>query len=275
MRKRFSIPPLPLTREHGSWAVLAVPLIVGTAAADRVLWGHGLLAIAALSAFLSYIPAQLLLQQGASKNLKVEALRAARFWAISLFGAALLAASVLVLRGEEHLLLWALWAGLGFVGHAVFTKGKGKSMWGDFFAVGGLSAGAPAAAMLGSELTASDAILLWMKVFLFFGCSVVYVHMKIRAAARRLAEPLFWRRIRFGWVTIGYHLIVIVIVAAAVSSGPTPLPVLAAYMPMAVHAAIGTVRLTATVRFKRLGFLLLAHSIFFAVVMVYSLQRGI
>jgi hypothetical protein len=39
---------------------------------------------------------------------------------------------------------------------------------------------------------------------------------------------------------------------------------------MALHAVFGTVRLGSQVRFKRLGFLLLGHSIVFAVLLVAS-----
>jgi hypothetical protein len=272
MNWRVAIPPLPVTKEHGSWAVLAVPLIVGTAAAQLISWEHFALAAAAFAVFLAYVPVQLLIVPSEASGTRAAARRSARFWAAVLLGIASLFAGALLVLGEYHLLMWAMLAGIGFVGHEMLSRGKGKSMWADLSAAWGLSVGTPAAAMIGSSRSDVDIVLLWAEVFLFFSCTVVYVYMKIRATSSKFAQPSLQARLRFGWITVAYHVLVIAIVGAIVVHDRHHALALVAFVPMAVHAVVGTVRLTGRVRFKRLGLLLLTHSILFAVIMIVALR---
>lgn len=272
MNWRGVIPPLPVTREHGSWAVLAVPLIVGTAASEQVSWAHLVLAAAALAVFLSYVPVQVLLVHSGSSGRRSATVRAARFWAVLLLVSAGLLSVALILRGEYHLLLWALVAIAGFAGHAVLSRGRGKSMWADLSATWGLSVGTPAAAMIGSTSGTMDILLLWVEVFLFYSCTVVYVYMKIRAVSGKLEQPSLLTRFRFGWVTVVYHVLVVAFVGAIVAHDRHHILALIAFVPMMLHAVIGTVRLTDDVKFKRLGLLLLTHSILFTVIMIAALR---
>lgn len=272
MSWRGAIPPLPVTKEHGSWAVLAVPLIVGTAAAERISWEHVALVAAAFAVFLAYVPVQLLVVRPEVSGSRAAVRRSARFWVAVLLGFAVLLAGVLFARGEFHLLLWALAASAGFAGHAMLSRGKGKSMWADLSAAGGLSVGTPAAAMIGTSSVTMDVLLLWAEVFLFFSCTVVYVHMKIRATSSKLTQPSFRTKFRFGWVTVAYHVLVIAFVGAIVAHDRHHSLVLVAFVPMAVHAVVGTMRLTGSVRFKRLGLLLLTHSILFTAIMIAALR---
>lgn len=272
MNWRGAIPPLSVTKEHGSWAVLAVPLIVGAAAAERISWEHFALVSAAFAVFLAYVPVQLLFFRPGLSGSRTAVRRSARFWAVALLGIAALLAGALLVQGEYHLLMWAMLACFGFVGHAMLSRGKGKSMWADLSAAWGLSVGTPAAAMIGSSRSDVDVLLLWAEVFLFFSCTVVYVYMKIRATSSQFAQPSLLAKFRFGWVTVAYHVLVIAIVGAIVVHDRHHVLALVAFVPMAVHAVVGTVRLTGHVRFKRLGLLLLTHSILFTVIMIAWLR---
>ncbi len=272
MNWRATIPTLPLTKEHGSWAVLAVPLIVGIAAAEQVSWAHLVLAATALAIFLAYVPVQFLLARSGSSGPRSSGVRAAWFWTALLLVTAGFLSGTLLLRGEYHLLQWALVGSIGFAGHALLSRGRGKSMWADLSAALGLSVGTPAAAMIGSSSGTMDILLLWAEVFLFFSCTVVYVYMKIRATSSKFDQPSLQAKFRFGWVTVAYHVLVIAIVGAIVVHGRHHSLALVAFIPMAVHAVVGTVRLTGNVRFKRLGLLLLTHSILFTVIMIAALR---
>jgi hypothetical protein len=261
------IPRLPLTREHGSWAVMAVPLLIGTAAGESFGWQHVILIVAAIAAFLSYVPAQIMWGQTHGRRDRLEVEAAATFWISILPAVALVAAGWLVLEGFVDVVGWGAAALALFAVHGWLTARQGKSVWGDLVASVGLSVGAPAALMLDGASDWRHAFVLWALVSLFFGSSVMYVHMKIRAVAAKLSEPSWAIRLRFGWVTLAYHVAVIMLVAAIVAGGRPGLLALIAYVPMAIHAVVGTIRLAGPVKFKRLGFLLLGHAILFAVLL--------
>lgn len=261
------IPRLPLTREHGSWAVMAVPLVVGTVAGVAIRWEHLVLTVAALAAFLSYVPAQIMWGQTQGRRVSPDLENAAAWWLSILPAVALAAAGWLALKGAWEIIVWGFVALTLFAIHGWLTARHGKSFWGDLVASVGLSVGAPAALMLDGSSDWRQASLLWVLVSLFFGSSVIYVHMKIRAVSAKFSEPSWATRLKFGRVTLAYHVAVIVLVAAIVAAGRTGLLALIAYVPMAIHAVVGTVRLAGPVRFKRLGFLLLGHSILFAVLL--------
>lgn len=77
----MKIPSPLLPKEHGAWAVLLAPLILGASAADE--W-HGnvvVLAIAALAFFLSYVPLQIILRHHGGTVQAPPRLHAAYFWA--------------------------------------------------------------------------------------------------------------------------------------------------------------------------------------------------
>lgn len=268
------IPNLPLTREHGSWAVMAVPLLVGTAASDRLVMEHAVLVLAAAAAFLSHVPLQILLARSAGRPQSHELVASAEWWLRVLPLVVVVAVAWIVMAGGWPVLAWGALALAGFVGHHRLTRERGKSFWGDLVASTGLSAGAPAAMLLDGSGAWLRSVSLWLLVAAFFGCSVVYVHMKIRAVAMKIARPTWRQRWSFGWVTVAYHVAVILLVAGIVMTGRMSASALVAYLPMAIHAVIGTVRLSGQVRFKRLGFLLLGHSILFTMLMATALRSS-
>ena len=261
------IPSLPLTREHGSWALLAVPLAIGSASAETVSVRHAVLALAALAAFLSHVPLQALLDHATDRAPSDATMRGARFWVVILIGVALTFGVGLVVLGELHLLAWGTVAATSLVIRSVMNRSNGRSAGADLVAVAGLSVGAPSALLLGATDDWSRAILLWILVALFFGCSVVYVHMKMHRTAFRSMDLPLRRRLRLGWMPLTYHVFVIVLAAVIVQMGATSYMTVLAYLPMAIHALIGTIRLSAPVRFRRLGFLLVGQSVIFAVLL--------
>ena len=76
------IPPPVITKEHGSWAVLFVPMLVNACVAGKLSLDFILVAITGLGAFLCYVPAQILLRHYSSVPQGVEKLRQARCWGI-------------------------------------------------------------------------------------------------------------------------------------------------------------------------------------------------
>jgi NAD/NADP transhydrogenase beta subunit len=145
------------------------------------------------------------------------------------------------------------------------TRHKPKSITSDLAAVVGLTMTAPAAMYVLTGRLQTDTLLVWLLNVLFFGSSVFYVHMKIRATGLK-KEMLTWReRLLIGHLNILYHLAVLIILTTLVQANHTPALAFVAFVPVSLHAFIGTMRLSSRVGFKKLGFLLLGQSLVFAI----------
>lgn len=262
--KVMRIPSPVIPQEHGAWAVLFVPLFVGASVAGRFNLNVLYLALAALGGFMSYVPVQTILRQWFFAAPGMEKLRAARFWAVIYLTGSVLFSVPLVLQK-----LWLL-GGIGmaavsvFFGNFILVRRYGKNLWSDLVAVLGLTLGAAGAYYVATGKLDENAVLLWLLNFLFFGSGIVYVHMKLRAAAMKKSVLSFDEKLRVGKMNLLYHLVVLSIVGILVVKNFTPWLAMAAFVPMTVHAIYGTCKLSNTVRFKNLGLILLVQALVFA-----------
>lgn len=261
-----------ITKEHGAWAVLFVPMIAGAAYANSFSWNVLWLALSVLGVFLSYVPAQILLRNAAGIMPGKEKLEAAKFW-LSIycsFGA-------LFILPLFYQRLWLL-AVIGIIGAASFagnfilTRKIQKSIASDLTAVAGLTLSAPSTYYVITGTLDAKALVLWLLNVLFFGCSVFYVHLKIRVSAMRKNSWHLWEKLSVGKLNIFYHVLVVAFVIVLVLYHLTPATVIIAFLPMVIHAIIGTIKLSNRVKFKNLGFMLLAHSVLFGIIFVLMMK---
>ncbi len=260
----MKIPRLIVTKEHGSWAVLLVPMIIGAGVAHVCSSGEVLLAVAALCIFMSYVPLQMILRdkyihpQG---NIRIVQ---SMFWIFVFNLAAALAGIVLLSRGLWLLLLVGAAGAACFLCNFLLLRYYQKSVGSDLVTVAGLTLGAPAMYYVATTHLDQTALSLWILNALFFGSSVFYVHMKMLATGSRKAEFTLTDRISIGKLNILYHFVVIVLVLILALSHLTSLFILLAFVPMTLHALIGTYRLSSRVRYRELGYALLVQSIIFS-----------
>lgn len=259
----MKIPSPLLPKEHGAWAVLLAPLILGASAADK--W-HGnvvVLAIAALAFFLSYVPLQMILRHHGGMAQTPQRLRAAYFGAtvdLVLGGLALLP----LFRQKLWLLLViGAAAAFLFIVHFLWMRRHAKGLVSDFIAMAGLALTAAAAYYVSTARIDQTAVLLWLFSILFFGCSAVYVHMKIRATALKKTTLSWHEKLTIGKLNLLYHLAVLLVIGVFTLTLFTPRLAFAAFVPITVHAVYGTLKLSAAVRFNRLGFILVGHTLIF------------
>lgn len=254
----FGKPVVP--KEHGAWAVLLVPVAVSAVIAERVTLDFFLLTASVLSLFLAYYPLQILLRgrSGDSRS---------RFWAAVYVVTGLVFSVPLLVRGFLLLIPIAVLAAGCFLLSVRLGRGNPKSAGADLWAVAGLTMGGPSAAyVLGNSLDL-DAVLVWILHVLFFGSGVIYVHMKLKAAGLKSVQLDFRQRVGLGALNLAYHAFVIAVASVLVVTQYTPALSLIAFIPITVHAVIGTAKLSPTVRFRNLGFLLLAQSLVFGIIL--------
>lgn len=255
---------LVFPKEHGAWAVLFVPMIVGAVIADRFSANLILLFLSALGFFLAYQPVQIFLRK---QTLSDEKMRAAKTWAPAFLLWGAIPSIFLFLQGFWLLLPIGVFALAAFFLNVALTRNRPKSIGSDFVAVVGLTTTGPAASYVSSGSLEIGGLLLWLLNVLFFGSSVFYVHMKIRASSLKKEVMTSRDRVFLGQYNILYHVALLAVVAAFTSVSEKSFLAIAAFVPVSLHAFIGTVRLSPRVRFKKLGFLLLAQSVLFAVLL--------
>ena len=158
-------------REHGAWAILAVPLLLGVAAAGAQPW-HAVLAVAAVSAYLFSVPA-------------VEWMRTRRREyqpPAVVFGIALAASgAALVARWPELLVVAALVAVAGIADLALALAGRPRSVAVSLVEVAQAAMLVPAAAIIAGTLAEPATGRAALAAALYLVGSVLLVRSMIRA----------------------------------------------------------------------------------------------
>jgi hypothetical protein len=257
---------LPIPTEHGAWAVLFVPLIVGAAVAGHVTVDHLFLGLSALLVFLATVPMQTLLRHRFIAPQPANRVQPAAVWGTVYLAVSCLALVPPLLNGFLFLPVMGSLGAAAFIGNFLLTRAQPKTVVSDLLGVAGLCLGASASYYVAVGSLDHTALVLWLLNFLFFGCSVFYVQMKINSVSFRKDRLLCRERLALGRLLLLYLAAALALVTLLVAQRVTTVYSLLAFAPMTVHALIGTCRLTATVRFRKLGFALLAHSLFFGIV---------
>jgi hypothetical protein len=264
----MKIPKLTLTREHGSWALMFVPIILSLLVAGRITIDSGIMIAAIIFAFLSQVPVQTLLRHVVHRSQPKDKLDDAIFWTAVFPAAAAACCTVLMLHGHRFVIPMALVGMVVVLASMVIPLQNPHSIIRDLAGVSVLSLGAPAVYSVISETFDATAWMLWIYCVLFFGSGVVYVHMKIRAISFPGESLTFKAKIALGRSNLIFHLLLLPVALIGVAYfNRTPLTLIA-FVPMTIHAIVGTLRLTRQTKFKTLGFLLLGHSILFGALIV-------
>jgi len=174
-------PPLP--KEHGSWAMLIVPLLLGMIIAPVGHGRVGVLVIAAIGFFLVRHPLAILVKT----RRRTQTNRAWWWrWVVIYGGLTLLSGGWLVV---EHGLWWlALMGLLGtmllFFHLWLVSRRQDMSVMGELAGIAGLALGGPMAYYAASGRLDGTAAILWLINVLYFGSTVFYIKLKVRQQPR-------------------------------------------------------------------------------------------
>jgi len=140
----------------------------------------------------------------------------------------------------------------------------------DLIAVAGLTLSGPSMYYVLTGTLDRTALSMYVLNFLFFGCSVFYVHMKIQASAAKKPGMAWREKLSLGKENLRYHAAVAAVVAILAYVQFIPIFAAVAFIPMVVHGVYGTIKLSSRVHFKKLGFLLLGQSVVFGILLSYT-----
>jgi hypothetical protein len=171
--------------------------------------------------------------------------------------------------GADALMLLAI-VGLALAGGSLALVGRrvDRALPGQVLAAIGLPLTGPAAYAVARGTLDRVALAVWLLHAAFFLWAVFYVKLELEARARRRPLGSLAASLRAGTVTLAITLATLLLFAAAVALGPlSPLVLLAFVAPLAQTLA-GVARLGRPASLRRLGFLLLAHSLLFGLLVI-------
>jgi hypothetical protein len=244
LRRAGETPP-PALREHGAWGILLLPALTAVTLAEAWNVSSALLLAGMVFFYLS----------------RTSFLRGMGKWTLFLLGLSAALAIPVMVRSE----LWWLPA-FGLAGAVLGFRKTTHSIAQHIVAVLGLTLTAPVMWYGGTGSLGAKAWILWGLNAAYFIGGVLHVKMHIAAAVRRCEFEGFADRLRLGYVNVGWHALVVVLVSVL-------WPVMGwAYVPALMRSALGTALLSPRLQIKRLGWTEVAHSLVFAVLLVATMR---
>ncbi|MCU7494859.1 MAG: YwiC-like family protein [Ignavibacteria bacterium] len=260
-----------VTKEHGSWAVLFIPVLTGIAVSRNYGLPVFLFIASVFFLFMSYTPAEMMLLSYYRRLPHSDRLKTARYWFTVYISLSLLSGIPLIAVYHKYGLLFFAAAALAFFISSLYIMfSLRKNVWSDFLAMAGLTLSAPAAVYLAENAFTSRSLLLYFLNLLFFGSSAFYVHMKMKLSSLKKSKLTFHEKLTVGKLNLLYNAVAIFLLLAFTASFPHKFLIMMAYLPMLIHAITGTFKLPEKVSYKKIGMTFLAYSVVFLLMISLS-----
>lgn len=262
-----------IPKEHGAWAMLYVPFVLGAAAsgsdAGSRLAALVLLLLAVTGLFLGRESA---LAWWRARDRDQPAAPDARAAAWQLGGAGASAALLLaVFRPPLALVPLGLFGAVVLGLHLVqMRRREARTLAGEILAILGLTAAAPAAHLVATGTWSRGALGLWVLAALFFASSVF--HVRTRVLGMQPRKAVAHRAMRAA--SAAYHVLLLIGLAAFASMGRVHPLVLAGFLPAVLRALVAVARPARRVDLLRAGVLEIAYSIVFLVCVALGWPRA-
>jgi hypothetical protein len=260
---------IPLPKEHGSWAMFAVPLIIGFAVGSQWQWRSVLLIIAALGLFLVRFPIDTLIKT--RKRPQADRVWLIR-WAVIYGSIALICGGWLIVIDQLYWLtpLGVLSAVLLTYHWWLVERRQEMSARGELAGILGLALGAPLAYYMSTGVIDGTALGLWIVNALYFGGTVFYIKLKVRQQPKEPAPDRVSERLVKAKACLTYQSVVLTLLILLVAVERLPALALLAFVPMTLKVLIGATRWQdrKSLSLPRLGVVEMIHSMLFAVLII-------
>jgi hypothetical protein len=274
---------VPLPKEHGSWAMFSMPLIIGFVVAAQWQWRSLWLIGAALGLFLVRYPIDTLIKtrkrptkgRTPTKGGTPTADRARLIrWAI-VYGAiaALCGGWLIVIEQLTWLIpLGVLSAALLAYHWWLVERRQEMSVRGELAGIFGLALGALLAYYVSTGLIDGTALGLWIVNALYFGGTVFYIKLKVRQQPKESAPDRVSERLVKAKACLTYQSVVLTFLILLVASERLPALALLAFVPMTLKVLYGATRWQdrKSLSLPRLGVIEIIHSVTFAALIVVA-----
>jgi hypothetical protein len=260
---------IPLPKEHGSWAMFAMPLIIGCAVAAQWQWRSILLIAAALGLFLVRFPIDTLIKT----RKRPQADRAGLIrWAIVYGSIAAIGGGWLIVIERLYWLipLGVLSAVLLAYHWWLVERRQEMSARGELAGIFGLALGAPLAYYASMGVIDATAVGLWIVNALYFGGTVFYIKLKVRQQPKEPAPDRVSERLVKAKACLTYQSVALTLIILLVAVERLPALALLAFVPMTMKVLYGATRWQdrKSLSLPRLGVIEIIHSVTFAVLII-------
>ncbi len=244
-----------LPREHGAWAMLLMPYLLGVIAAGRVGWPSALLLVSVLLLFTASRPLELA-RQGRSGSVP----------RLLAYGAVGGAAGVVLLLVYGRWMLVPIGVAAGAVlASQIFLRRRRleRTTLARLASVAALSATGPAACYATTGLLDARALAVWAMACLYSGASVFYVRLYYRPPDRQKQSSALASRLRAERLMAGYVIVAVgILVGLGVVGFAPPFGALT-LLPMAIKAALAFRRRESRPTLRQIGLTEMGHSALF------------
>ena len=264
-------PDLKLPREHGAWAMLYVPFLIGALAGSGSSVRMAPVLLLFLSVTLIFVARESMLEWLRARSRGKPSRTASIRLLIYLGFGGLFGAPLLVIYERFWLAPLAGLIVLLFVfntGKAV--KGEDRTVIGETVAILGLTLTAPAAYYVIGGTWDSRAWLLWMLCSFYFASSVFYVKLRVHSLNRRREElrRQSWRR------CATYHVFLTAALVLLGATGSLDLFALVAFSPVLARTFWQLAKPGGRISLRRVGLLEVVYSVIFLVFVAISFRAG-
>jgi hypothetical protein len=248
---------LQLPKEHGSWGMFYIPLVLGFLIAGAFGAPGALFLVAATAFFLAREPFMAFWRK--RRRRVADGVRPIQLIACVVI-ATLAGAPLLFVFERVWLAPFVLFAAFVLVWHAeAAMKGRGRSLAAETIAIAASTLTAPAAYYTATGGFDTVAIILWALCTAYFLSSVFYVKMRLTAAhARDTGTPA---RTRMQCAV--YHAGLALALLVLATSGTIPVIAALAFAPVCTRAFAGILQPSRELNLKRVGWAEVAYSLVF------------
>lgn len=260
-------PPLP--KEHGSWAMLAVPLLIGWLIAPDPQ-ASALFAIGAvLGLFLARYPIELLIKTRKRNSMLIG--WSILYAALSIFSAGWL---LVIDRLIGLIPIGLLGAALMLFRFRMAARRQDMSALGELSGIAALALGAPIVYYAASGQLNGTALAVWLINLLYFGGTVFYIKLKVRQQPRLPTPDRIGERVIQAKACLTYQAATLALVVALIFLQSRSILILLAFLPMTIKVLYGAYRWQdkRSLSLPRLGLIELFHSALFAALVIVALK---
>lgn len=257
---------LRLPKEHGAWAMLYVPFVLGTIVAGKIslAWLCLLLSVSAL-----FISRESMVIWWRAKQRQRDAKGADKMLLIYLAIAALSSAPLIFFYQLFALIPLAVFGvALLILNGKQAINLEERSLANEILAICGLTLTAPAAYYVASGQWSSTAWWLWALSAVYFSSSVFYVKFRVvnLHPNKKEAQRREWQHCAF------YHSFLLVALLLAALTNSLELSVLIAFAPALGRTFWSLMKPAQPVNLTRAGVLEIGYSLIFLIFVMFSFQ---
>ncbi len=261
-------------REHGAWAILFVPMLTAIFNISRFSPSVILFCCTIFFLFMAYYPFEIILTSR-KNGLVSPKVKNAKFW-FSLYIALsiMFAVWTLIISGVFGIFYFGFAALILFTASLMMLKKTKLSFLREALGITALCLSAPAIIYFTEGRITHSAIILYFSNVLFFISASFFVHLKLAEKSNSKetnSENGYKKAYLYNLI---YSLLLLSLLSALAITRHISFTAAAAFAPMILHCLIFAKIKNPAESFKKTGFLFLAYSVFFTLLLsLYPILR--